>query len=69
MKYGQDTFPESIDELSTSASENRPYGNDTAVGPGCVTDFHIRALAAFVAQLRDRVKELEREVAQLKGCE
>lgn len=44
-------IPSSINDLSTTASSNSPSGGDS---PGDGDDF-IRALSAFVAQLRDKL--------------
>lgn len=42
--------PSTINDLSTTAGSNSPAGSDS---PATIDD-HIRALAAFIAQLRDR---------------
>lgn len=47
--------PSSINDLSTVAGSNSPLGSETP-GQG---DDHIRALASFVAQLRDSLAALE----------
>jgi hypothetical protein len=59
MARNEAGVPQEIGDLSPVPFENRPWGSDAAYGPGSVTDDHMRALAAFVAQLHARVKELE----------
>ena len=56
--------PSGIEELSPLPAQNRPLGCDTALGPGCVTDDHIRMAYACIAQLNARVKDLEAKLAE-----
>jgi hypothetical protein len=59
MRY-DDGVPGGIEDLDPTPVHNRPYGYETH--DITVLLAHIRALSGFVAQLRDRVSELEKKI-------
>lgn len=64
MARNESGVPQDISDLSPIPADNRPWGSDVARGPGCVTDDHLRALAAYIAQLHKRVSMLEEKVSK-----